>query len=117
MIRHYPVIRFDAPRQQRGVVLVVALIFLLLVTMLAISASGTSLLQQFAGGQRNAQLAEWSAETAIRAVEWRLWRSSSDPSAQITCGSGVYRRCYSIRCHRCARLEGASVPHVSGLGY
>ena len=90
-----PLTRFDAPRQQRGVVLVVALIFLLLITMLAISASGTSLLQQkLAGGQRNAQLAEWSAETAIRGVEWRLWRSSSDPSAQIQCGSGQFSTCY-----------------------
>src|ERR1700743_2630000 len=90
-----PLTRFDAPRQQRGVVLVVALIFLLLITMLAISASGTSLLQQkLAGGQRNAQLAEWSAENAIRGEEWRLGRSSSDPSAQIQCGSGQFSTCY-----------------------
>ena len=47
---------------QRGVVLVVALIFLLLLTILAISASGRSLLQErMAGGLRNAQLAEQSA--------------------------------------------------------
>lgn len=88
-------LRFDAPQRQRGVVLVVALIFLLLVTMLAISASGTSLLQQrLAGGQRNAQLAEWGAESAIRAAEWRLWRASADPSTRMNCGSGVLSNCY-----------------------
>ncbi|NID15470.1 pilus assembly PilX family protein [Luteibacter yeojuensis] len=92
MNRHFD---FNAPRRQQGVVLVVALIFLLLITMLAVSASGTSLLQQkLAGGLRNAQLAEWSAESAIRGVEWQLWRSSSSKSAQIQCGSGAYSSCY-----------------------
>ena len=95
MNRFPPITRFDAPQRQRGVVLVVALIFLLLVTMLAVSASGTSMLQQrLAGGQRNAQLAEWSAESAIRAAEWRLWRASSDPATRLECGSGVLTNCY-----------------------
>ncbi len=63
---------FAAGRHQRGVVLVVALIFLLLITVLAISASGTSLLQEkLVGGLRNSQLAEWSAESALRGAEWR----------------------------------------------
>ncbi|MEZ2416696.1 PilX N-terminal domain-containing pilus assembly protein [Luteibacter sp. RCC_6_2] len=95
MNRPFFIIRFNPPHRQRGVVLVVALIFLLLVTMLAISASGTSMLQQkLAGGQRNAQLAEWSAESAIRAAEWRLWRASSDSSTRMQCGSGVLSNCY-----------------------
>ncbi|UPG93366.1 pilus assembly PilX family protein [Luteibacter aegosomatissinici] len=85
-----------AAREQRGVVLIVALLFLVLVTMLAITASGTSLLQQkLAGGQRNAQLAEWSAETALRAAEWRLWRASSDAGTRMQCGSGSLSNCYN----------------------
>ena len=52
---------------QRGAVLVVALIFLLLMTILAMSASGRSFLQErMVGGLRNAQQAEMSAQTALR---------------------------------------------------
>lgn len=78
-------------RGQRGAVLVVALIFLILLTILAISASGRSLLQQrMAGGLRNAQLAEVSAETALRGAEWKLWTSTTKLTAPpLMCGSGV----------------------------
>lgn len=82
-------------RRQRGVVLITALIFLLLITLLAISASGTSLLQQkLAGGLRNSQLAEWSAESALRGAEWRLWQASSDPSTRMVCGASSLATCY-----------------------
>lgn len=82
-------------RRQKGVVLITALIFLLLITILAISASGTSLLQQkLAGGLRNAQLADWSAESALRGAEWRLWRASADPSTRMVCGSSSLATCY-----------------------
>lgn len=65
-------------RSQRGVVLVVALIFLLLLTMLAISASGRSLLQErMAGGLRNGQMAEMAADTALRGAEWKLWKAAA----------------------------------------
>jgi type IV pilus assembly protein PilX len=76
---------------QRGAVLVVALIFLLLLTILAMSASGRSLLQErMAGGLRNAQLAEISADTALRGAEWTLWTSTSKlTSTPLLCGSGV----------------------------
>jgi type IV pilus assembly protein PilX len=87
---------FAASRQQRGVVLVVALIFLLLITVLAISASGTSLLQEkLVGGLRNSQLAEWSAESALRGAEWRLWRASSDPGTRMQCGTSTLADCYN----------------------
>ncbi|KAG9571810.1 hypothetical protein KCV01_g19357, partial [Aureobasidium melanogenum] len=83
------------PSRQRGVVLITALIFLLLITILAISASGTSLLQQkLAGGLRNAQLAEWSAESALRGAEWRLWQASSDPSTRMVCGTSSLANCF-----------------------
>jgi type IV pilus assembly protein PilX len=84
------------PRQQRGVVLVVSLIFLLLVTLLAVAASGTSLMQErLAGGLRNSQLAEWSAESALRGAEWRLWRASGDPSTLMKCTQGALSDCIS----------------------
>lgn len=83
-------------RKQGGVVLVVALIFLLLVTLLAVAASGTSIMQErLAGGLRNSQLAEWSAESALRGAEWRLWRASGDPSTRMQCTQGALSDCIS----------------------
>ncbi|WP_266156611.1 pilus assembly PilX family protein [Dyella silvatica] len=85
--------RGQMPRAQRGVVLVVALVFLLLLTMLAISATGRSLLQErMAGGLRNAQMAEMAAETALRGAEWRLWKAGNN--ASVNCGSTVITDCY-----------------------
>jgi type IV pilus assembly protein PilX len=85
-------IPFHSARQQRGVVLVVALIFLLLITILAISASGTSLLQlRLAGGLRSSQLADMGAESAARGAEWRLWTAANgNPIACTTSGPGCY---------------------------
>jgi len=84
-----------APRSQRGAVLVVALIFLLLLTILAISASSRSLLQErMAGGLRNSQQADMSAQTALRGAEWKLWTSTSNVSAHLNCGSGIFTDCY-----------------------
>lgn len=84
-----------ARRAQRGAVLVIALIFLLLLTILAVSASGRSLLQErMAGGLRNAQQAEMSAQTALRGAEWKLWTSTSNVSAHLNCGTGIFTDCY-----------------------
>ncbi|QWT21530.1 pilus assembly protein [Bacillus sp. NP157] len=83
-------------KRERGAVLVLALIFLLLLTMVAISSSSRSLIQErLAGALRNAQQADWSAENALRGVEWRLFSgdaslgcyNSSNPatvSAKVT---------------------------------
>lgn len=69
-------------KRQRGAVLVLAMIFLLLLTIVAISTSGRSLLQErMAGALRNAQQAEWSAENALRGVEWNLFSGN----AALTC--------------------------------
>jgi len=82
-------------RSQRGAVMVVALIFLLLLTILAISASGRSLLQErMAGGLRNAQQANMSAQTALRGAEWKLWTSTSNVGSHLNCGSGIFTDCY-----------------------
>ncbi|WP_198148967.1 pilus assembly PilX family protein [Luteibacter yeojuensis] len=89
---------FDRPSsgfasRQQGVVLVVALIFLLLMTILAISASGTSLLQlRLTGGLRSSQLADFGAESALRGAEWRLWTASNtNPMACTTAGPICYK--------------------------
>lgn len=69
--------RRDVTRQ-RGAVLVLAMIFLLLLTIIAISTSGRSLLQErMAGAMRNAQQAEASAENALRGAEWNLFNGTS----------------------------------------
>lgn len=77
--------------RQRGAVLIVALIFLLLLTILAISATGRSLLQErMAGSLRNAQQARMSAETALRGAEWKLWMNTTNlTTTPLLCGSGV----------------------------
>lgn len=80
---------------QRGAVLVVALIFLILLTILAISASGRSLLQErMAGGLHNAQQAEMSAQTALRGAEWKLWTNTSNITSHLNCGTGIFTDCY-----------------------
>lgn len=82
------------PALQRGVVLVVALVFLLLLTLLSVGASRHALLQQrMAGGLRNAQQATMGAEAALRGAEWRLWTASATSSA-LRCGSSVLVDCY-----------------------
>lgn len=83
-------------RAQRGAVLVLALVFLLLLTILAISASGRSLLQErMAGGLHSAQQAMMNAQTALRGAEWKLWTSTKDVTAHFNCGTGIFTDCYS----------------------
>jgi type IV pilus assembly protein PilX len=55
------------PQRQRGAVLFVALMFLILLTLLALASSGSALLQErMTGGMRNRQLAMLGAESAAR---------------------------------------------------
>ena len=80
---------------QRGVVLVIALIFLLLLTIIAVAASGRSLLQErMAGALLNLQRAEMSAQTALRGAEWKLWRSAANVGTTLGCGSSLFPGCY-----------------------
>lgn len=107
-------------RRERGAVLVVALIFLLLLTLLSIGASSHSLLQQrMAGGLRNAQQAEMGAEAALRGAEWRLWSASAASSA-MRCGSTVLTDCYlsdpSVGAAEAVRVFRTSVGWVAGYG-
>ncbi len=72
--------------RQRGFALVVALIFLTLITMLAINACEHALLQErMAGNLRNAQQARMSAETALRGAEYKIWSIASQPGARLHC--------------------------------
>jgi type IV pilus assembly protein PilX len=78
-----------AMRYQRGATLIVALIFLLLLTILALGASSRSLLQErMAGSLRNSQLAQMSAETALRGAEWKLWKTTSNVGGHLDCLAG-----------------------------
>lgn len=71
---------------QGGFALLMALIFLLLISMLAIAASQHALLQErMAGSLRNAQQSRMSAETALRGAEYLLWSRASQPSARLHC--------------------------------
>lgn len=62
------------PRRQRGAVLFVALVFLILLTLLGIMASSQSILQErMTGSVRNNQLGLMGAESGIRAGESKIW--------------------------------------------
>lgn len=65
---------FGRPRSQRGAALFLAIIFLALMTILAITASSTSILQErMTGGMRNAQIGLMGAESSLRGGEAFLW--------------------------------------------
>ena len=73
-------------QRERGAVLLMALIFLILLTLLAIGASSGSLLQQrMVAATRSAQLATMSAGTALRGAEWKIWGTSSVIGGNLVC--------------------------------
>jgi type IV pilus assembly protein PilX len=74
----------SVPRSARGAVLFVALVFLVLLTMLAVTATGSSILQEkMTGGMRNRQLGFMGAETAVRGGEAHLWSLSFEASQPL----------------------------------
>jgi len=86
-------------RHQRGAVLFVALVFLVLLTLLGLTASSTSVLQErMTGGMHNSQLALMGAETAQRGVEWTIWnKSNNTTSNKLHCGAtGGDDFCYQV---------------------
>lgn len=63
------------PRLQQGAVLFVALVFLLVLTVLALAASSSSIMQErMTGGLRNRQLSQIATETTVRGGERHLWK-------------------------------------------
>jgi type IV pilus assembly protein PilX len=74
-------IHYTFSRRQHGAVLFVALVFLLLLTLLGLTASSTSILQErMTGGMRNAQLASMGTESALRGGEVDLWTAAARSS-------------------------------------
>jgi type IV pilus assembly protein PilX len=84
-------------RKQRGVALVIGLIFLVLVSLIATVSMRQAVTQErMAGGLRNDSLARNGAETAARAAERSLydWYLRSNATALIgdeTASTGVFR--------------------------
>lgn len=79
------------PARQRGAVLFIALIMLIVITLLALTASSSSLMQErMVGGMRNQQLGSMGAESALRGSEawlWNLnfsWTEVDDGAGNIT---------------------------------
>lgn len=67
---------FPVPQRQRGAVLFVALMFLILLTLLGLASSGSALLQErMTGGVRNRQLAMLGAESALRFGEAMVYNA------------------------------------------
>lgn len=67
------------PPAQRGAVLFLAMIFLVLLAVLAVTASSTSIMQErMTGGLRNRQLGLMGAESALRGGEAFLWNLNFD---------------------------------------
>lgn len=82
-------LRFPQRTHERGAVLVVALVFLILLTLLAIGASSGSLLQQrMVTATRSAQLATMSGDTALRGAEWNIWNYFSQVQGGSFCARG-----------------------------
>lgn len=76
-------------RSQRGAALVLGMIFLLVITLLAITVTGNSALQlRMAGNLRNSQQSQMSANTALRGAEWNIWRSTNVVGGQLICTDG-----------------------------
>ena len=66
--------RVSSARRQRGAVLFIALVMLVLITLLAVTAIGSSILQErMVGGLRNQQLGTMGAESGLRGTESWLW--------------------------------------------
>ncbi len=71
--------RIGRPRAQDGAVLFLAIIFLLLLTLLAVTASSTSIMQErMTGGMRNSQIGLMGSESTLRGGEGFLWALAFD---------------------------------------
>lgn len=101
---------FPKHARERGVVLLIALIFLVLLTLLAIGASSGSLLQQrMVAATRSAQLANMSGDTALRGAEWNIWSSSAIAGTTFTCNAGVINSTTA-----CAKYDPQSSLYAAG---
>jgi type IV pilus assembly protein PilX len=99
----------NTSRRQQGAVLFVALVFLLLLTLLGLTASSTSILQErMTGGMRNAQLAMMGTESALRGGEIDLWTAAARSS--YTSGGLALPPCGHSGVQPCAYLRTNGTP-------
>ena len=120
-----------APTRQRGAVLFIALIMLVLITLLALTASSSSILQEkMVGGMRNQQLSSMGADSGLRGAESWLWNldfsaaagqplppcigSSSGTCVQRPRADGTLKS--SVQAFRTAH-SWVAAPPVGGLSY
>ncbi|HEY4365983.1 MAG TPA: PilX N-terminal domain-containing pilus assembly protein [Steroidobacteraceae bacterium] len=76
---------FRIGARQRGAILIVSLILLLIMTILALTVSQTSRMQErMAGNSRDSDLSFQAAEAGLRDAENFLWTQTSQP---IACGT------------------------------
>lgn len=74
-----PMFRTHRRARQRGAVLFLAMVFLILLAVLAVTASSTSIMQErMTGAMRNRQLGLMGAESTLRGGEQFLWNLSFD---------------------------------------
>jgi type IV pilus assembly protein PilX len=90
--------RTEAPGRERGAVLFIAMLLLVSITLLALAATRGSLLQErMTGAQRDRQLAQFGAQSALRGAEewlWQHWTAGGGPLPECSGASGmacVYR--------------------------
>jgi type IV pilus assembly protein PilX len=87
-----------APARQRGVALVVGLVFLLITTLMAVTAmSGVIMQERMAGNLKNASVAQAGAESALRAGEnwlrnYYLTSAGNQALGNSVASLGVYGR-------------------------
>ncbi len=107
---------FPKSLRQRGAVLFVALIFLVLLTLLGIVASSTSIMQErMTGGLRNHQLALMGSESALRGGEFVVW--SAAVRATLASGGDAMPPCVSGATGTCTydRPNGTENPLVTAF--
>lgn len=92
-----PILRSHRKARQRGAVLFLAMVFLILLAVLAVTASSTSIMQErMTGALRNRQLGLMGAESTLRGGEQFLWNLSFDirqplpPCLSSSTGDCVY---------------------------
>ena len=101
-------------KNQNGAVLFLALTFLLLLTILAVTASSTSIMQErMVGGMRNRQLGLIGVESTLRGAEETLWNLNFNTLRQ------PFPPCVGIQTNTLCALKvtanGLLEPHVQAF--
>ena len=93
---------------QRGAVLIITLLFLVLLTMIAVTAMTTSTLQErMAGNFRDLFVAQAGADSALQEVEDRIVTLTVDDARNGACGTYAANGVWDLTC--LANIDNASV--------